>query len=77
MMKELALLPMAPLRFTVWVADKVAEEADQKINSPQAYVQRLREIEDARVRGELSDEEAAELEAQVIERASGTGGQRG
>jgi hypothetical protein len=73
MMKELALLPLAPLRFTVWVADKVADEADQKLNSPQAHVQRLREIEDARVRGELSDEEASELEAQVIERASGFG----
>jgi hypothetical protein len=77
MMKQLALLPVAPLRFTVWVADKVAEEADQKLNSPQAYVQRLREIEDARVRGDLTDEEAAELEAEVIERASGVGGPHG
>jgi Gas vesicle protein G len=76
-MREIALLPVAPLRFTVWVADKVAEQADQKLNSPQAHVQRLREIEDARVRGELSDEEAAELEAQVIERASGFGGHGG
>ncbi|HWE10339.1 MAG TPA: gas vesicle protein GvpG [Solirubrobacteraceae bacterium] len=76
-MKQLALLPVAPLRFTVWVADKVAEEADQKLNSPQAYVQRLREIEDARVRGDLTDEEAAELEAEVIERASGVGGPHG
>lgn len=72
-MKELALLPVAPLRFTVWVAEKVAEEADQKLNSPQAHVQRLREIEAARERGELDDEQAAELEAQVIARASGGG----
>jgi hypothetical protein len=75
-MREIALLPVAPLRFTVWVADKIAEEADQKLNSPQAHVQRLREIEDARARGELTDERAAELEAQVIERASGAGGRR-
>lgn len=75
-MREIALLPVAPLRFTVWVADKIAEEADQKLNSPQAHVQRLREIEDARTRGELTDERAAELEAQVIERASGAGGRR-
>lgn len=76
--KALALLPVAPLRLTVWVADKVAAEADQRLNSPQAYIQRLREIEDARVRGELSDEQAAELEAQVITQASGSAeGHRG
>jgi hypothetical protein len=76
-MKQLALLPVAPLRLTVWVADKVADQADEKLNSPQAFVQRLREIEEARVRGDVSDEEAAALEAQVIERASGAGGRRG
>jgi hypothetical protein len=68
--KELTLLPLAPLRFTVWVAEKVAEEADQKLNSPQAHVQQLRAIEQARARGELDEEAAAELEAQVIARAS-------
>lgn len=69
--KELSLLPVAPLRFTVWVAGKVAEQADHEQNSPQAFVQRLREIEDARARGELDDEQVAELEAQVIARAGG------
>jgi Gas vesicle protein G len=70
--KELSLLPLAPLRFTVWVAGKVAEEADQQLNSPQARVRQLQEIEQARERGELDDEQAAELEAQVIARASGS-----
>lgn len=72
-MRELALLPVAPLRFTVWVAGKVADEADQKMNSPQAHAQRLREIEAARERGELDEEQAAELEAEVLARASGGG----
>jgi hypothetical protein len=69
--KELALLPLAPLRFTVWVADKVAEQADRELNSPEARVRRLQAIEQARLRGELDDEQAAELEAQVIAQASG------
>jgi hypothetical protein len=72
-MKELALLPIAPLRFTVWVSGKVAAEADQKVNSPQAHAQRLREIDEARQRGELDEAQAAELEAEVIARASGGG----
>jgi hypothetical protein len=75
-MKELSLLPVAPLRFTIWVAGKVAEQADHEQNSPEARVRRLREIEDARTRGELDDEQAAELEALVIEQASGGDGHR-
>jgi hypothetical protein len=71
MMKELTLLPVAPLRFTVWVAGKIAEQADHEQNSPEAIVRQLQEIEQARVRGELDDEQAAELEVQVLGRASG------
>lgn len=69
--RELSLLPVAPLRFTVWVAGKVGEQADHDLNSPGALVQRLREIEQAQSRGELDDDQAAELEAQVIAQASG------
>jgi hypothetical protein len=71
MIKELTLLPVAPLRFTVWVAGKVAEQADHEQNSPEAIVRQLQEIEQARLRGELDDEQAAELEVQVLGRASG------
>ena len=70
LIKELALLLVAPVRFTVWVTDKVAQDVDQRLNSPQARMQRLREIEEARERGELHDEHAAELEAQIIEEAT-------
>ena len=69
--KELALVPLAPLRFTVWVIDEVAQEVDRSQNSPQARMQRLRQIEAARDRGELNEEQAARLEAQIIEEASG------
>jgi hypothetical protein len=69
--KELSLLPIAPLRFTVWVAEKVSEQVDREQNSPEARLRRLREIEDARARGELDDEQAAELEAQVLAQATG------
>jgi Gas vesicle protein G len=75
--KEMALLPVAPLRLTVWVADKVAEQVDHEQNSPQARVRRLREIEDARARGELDEEQAAELEARVLEQAGAWAGYRG
>jgi hypothetical protein len=69
-MKELVLLPVAPVRFTTWVMDKVAQDVDHRLNSPEARIQRLREIEEARERGELHEDHAAELEAQIIEEAT-------
>ena len=70
LMSQLLLWPVAPVRFTMWVVDKVAQDVDHKMNSPQARMQRLREIEEARERGELNDELAAELEAEIIEQAT-------
>jgi hypothetical protein len=67
LIKELVLLPVAPLRFTVWVADQVAEEADRQQYSAGAGVRQLDEIEQGRERGELSEDEAAEAEGKVIE----------
>jgi Gas vesicle protein G len=67
LIKELVLLPVAPLRFTVWVADQVAEEADRQQYSPEAGMQQLEEIEEARERGELDEQEAGELEGEIIE----------
>jgi hypothetical protein len=65
--KELLLLPAAPLRFTVWVADKVADEAEQREFSPAAGVQKIEELEEKRERGEISEDEAAEREGEILE----------
>ena len=67
LIKELVLLPVAPLRFTIWVSDKVAEEADRQQFSTGAGVQQLEEIEEAREQGELDEEEAEELEGEILE----------
>ena len=67
LIKELVLLPVAPLRFTVWVADKVAEEADRQEFSQGAGVQKLQQLEEAREKGDVGEEEAEELEGKVLE----------
>lgn len=69
--KELVLLPVAPMRFTVWVIDQVAQDVDRQQNSPQAHMQRLREVEAARDKDEIDEDRAAELEAGILEEASG------
>lgn len=67
LIRELALLPVAPLRFTVWVAGHVAEEADRQEFSQEAAVRKLQAIHEARERRELDEHEAEELEARVLE----------
>ena len=67
LIKELVLLPAAPLRFTVWVAEKVTEEAERQELSPAAGVQKIEEMEEKRERGEVHEEEAAEVEGEILE----------
>jgi ribosomal protein L16 Arg81 hydroxylase len=67
LIKELTLLPVAPLRFTVWVAEKVSEEVDRQEFSTGAGIRKLEEIEQARERGELDEREAQEREAAVLQ----------
>jgi hypothetical protein len=67
LLKELVLLPVAPLRFTIWTADKVAAEADRQQYSTGAGVRQIDEIEEAREKGEIGEEEAEALEGKIIE----------
>jgi len=67
LIKHLVLLPAAPLRFTLWVAEKVAEETDRQQYSAGAGVQQIEQIEEAREKGELDEEKAEKLEGEIIE----------
>jgi hypothetical protein len=67
LIKELLLLPVAPLRFTFWVAEQVAEEADREQYSVGAGARQIDEIEEAREKGELGEEEAEERQGEIIE----------
>lgn len=67
LIKELALLPIAPLRFTTWVAEQVHDEAIREHASPGAVAEQLQAIEEAREKGELDPEEAERLQGEVIE----------
>jgi Gas vesicle protein G len=67
LIEQLVLLPVAPLRFTVWVAGYVAEEADRQEFSQEAAVRKLEGIRAARERGELGKEQAEELETGILQ----------
>ena len=65
----LLTLPLAPVRGTMWVAERLLEEA---VTMHPAYP-RL-EAEEAHERGELTDEEFDLIEEELLERLLGQGG---
>ena len=64
----LLTLPLAPVRGTVWVAEQVQREAERQYYDPGLIRRHLEEVDDARQAGELTEDEAAELEEQLLAR---------
>jgi hypothetical protein len=70
----LLTLPLAPVRGTIWIAERLLEEAERELNDPEHVEQQLLDAEAAHERGELSDEELERLEETLLERLTGQGG---
>ena len=64
----LLTLPLAPVRGTVWIAEKVLEQAENEYYDPGAIRAQLMEIEAAREAGEIDEQTAAEAEDVLLER---------
>lgn len=73
----LLTLPLAPVRGTIWVAERVLEEAERQLNTPEAIEQQIVEAEEAYDRGELSEEEFEQIEEELLGRLLGQGGPDG
>lgn len=66
----LLLLPLAPVRGTVWLAERIQEQAEveAEMSDESAIRIGLLELEDARETGEFSDEEIDAAEDDLLER---------
>ncbi len=77
----LLTLPLAPVRGTVWIAERLLEEAERELGDENAVHRRLAELEVRHELGEISDEELAEAEdallAQLAARRAAKGGSDG
>ena len=62
------LLPLAPITGTVWVAEKLLEQAEADYYDEGAIQSQLRDIEAARAAGEIADDEAERAEDALLER---------
>jgi hypothetical protein len=66
--KELALLPVAPLRGTVKVAEVLAEEADRRLYDEDNIKRELLQLEIDAEEGRIGDAERANMEEDLMER---------
>ncbi len=64
----LLTLPLAPVRGTVWLAERIQEQAESELYDETAIRMGLLELEQARETGEMEEAEIAAAEDALIER---------
>ena len=64
----LLTLPLAPIRGTIWLAERIQEQAEAELYDESAIRNALLELEAARQAGTLDEEELAVAEDALIER---------
>ena len=64
----LLLLPLAPVRGTVWIAEQLVAEAERELDDERVVRRLLLEAEAALERGELSEAEYDRIEDELLER---------
>ena len=64
----LLTLPLAPIRGTVWIAERIYEQAEAEFNDERTIQAQLMEIQAAREAGEIDEATAAEAEDILLER---------
>jgi hypothetical protein len=60
-------LPLAPVRGTVWIAERIQEQAEQELYDEAAIQEALVELERMRQSGEADEEEIDAAEDELLE----------
>jgi hypothetical protein len=64
----LLTLPLAPVRGVAWVAEQVADQAEQELYDENRIMRELAEVEMAHDNGEIDDDTLAEQVDRLLER---------
>jgi hypothetical protein len=59
-------LPLAPVRGVVWLAEQLETEAARQQADPGAVRRQLEDLDEARQSGEISAEECAQLQDELV-----------
>jgi uncharacterized membrane protein len=62
----LVTLPLAPVRATLWVAERLLDEAERELNDPANIERALLDAEVSFERGEISAEEYERIEDELM-----------
>jgi hypothetical protein len=73
----LLTLPLAPVRGTVWIAERVAEQAERELGGETAIRRQLLELEMRHDVGEIDDAEYVRAEDELLGRLSAARGASG
>lgn len=68
LLREVLLLPLAPVRGVVWVAEQVRDEAGRQWSDPAVIQAELAEIDAMREMGTIDDAEADAREEELVQR---------
>ncbi|WP_243725357.1 gas vesicle protein GvpG [Actinomadura rubrisoli] len=68
MFTGLLTLPLAPVRGVVWLAEVLTEQAEAQLYDPGRIAAEMQQIADEAAAGEITEEEAAEREEDLIRR---------
>ncbi|MBM4522884.1 gas vesicle protein G [Rhodococcus hoagii] len=63
-------LPLAPVRGVVWIGEVVRRQVEEETTSPAAMRRDLEAIEEGRRSGEISEDEAAQAEDEILYRVT-------
>jgi hypothetical protein len=64
----LLTLPLAPVRGTAWIAERLLEQAERELYDERAIRAQLMEIQSAREEGALAEDEATRAEDELLQR---------
>lgn len=69
-------LPLLPVQVVVQLAEVIRDQAERELHDPAAVRRQLEEAQEARVFGEISDQELAQVEAEATGRLLRRGDRR-
>ncbi|WP_327000064.1 gas vesicle protein GvpG [Dactylosporangium sp. NBC_01737] len=61
-------LPLAPVRVVFWLGDVIREQAEHQLYDPGVIRRRLEDLQDARVAGRISEQDADREEQELLDR---------
>jgi hypothetical protein len=64
----LLTLPLAPVRGTMWIAERLLDEVERELDDPRTIEAQLLEAEERFERGEITQEEFEVLEDELMRR---------